>query len=174
MKTLINYIKENDEVLYAVDEIKWLSKKDIDNLVQLAKKNIKKRVRICTHNDLNNILHEMFIIHLKDCYVRPHYHLKKSESLHVIKGELDMVLFKDNGKIKKVIEMGSFGSGKQFYQRIDSSIPHTLIIKSDYLVFHEVTNGPFNKRDTIFPEWSPETNVGHSNKFLEKVNELKH
>ena len=171
---MIQYIKESDEVLYAIDEIKWLSSQDINELIKLAKNNNNKRVRICAHQNISNNLHEMFIVHLKDCYVRPHFHLKKSESLYVIQGELDMVLFNEIGEINKVVEMGSFESGKQFYQRIDGPVPHTLIIKSDYLVFHEVTNGPFNKKDTIFPEWSSEMRTRHSDEFLAKVNNFKY
>jgi hypothetical protein len=33
---------------------------------------------------------------------------------------------------------------------------HTLIVRSEFLVFHETTNGPFNREDTIFPLWAPE------------------
>ena len=80
---MIQYIKESDEVLYAIDEIKWFSSQDINELIKLAKNNNNKRVRICAHQNISNNLHEMFIVHLKDCYVRPHFHLKKSESLYV-------------------------------------------------------------------------------------------
>jgi hypothetical protein len=33
---------------------------------------------------------------------------------------------------------------------------HTLIIRSDVLVFHETTNGPFDRRDTVFAPWAPQ------------------
>ena len=30
-----------------------------------------------------------------------------------------------------------------------------MIIRSDVLVFHETTNGPFNRKDTEFALWAP-------------------
>ena len=30
------------------------------------------------------------------------------------------------------------------------------MIRSDVLVFHETTNGPFDRKDTVFAPWSPE------------------
>ena len=40
-----------------------------------------------------------------------------------------------------------------------------LIIKSEYFVFHEVTNGPFDKSKTIFPTWAP---ISYDKEFYEK------
>jgi len=46
-----------------------------------------------------------------------------------------------------------------------------LLIRSDWLVFLEITEGPFNKGDTICAEWSPEDinskEVAH---FVENLN----
>ena len=33
---------------------------------------------------------------------------------------------------------------------------HTLIIRSDILVFHETTEGPFDRNETVFARWAPE------------------
>jgi len=32
----------------------------------------------------------------------------------------------------------------------------TLVITSDLIVFHETTNGPFNRAENAFAPWSPE------------------
>ena len=52
--------------------------------------------------------------------------------------------------------MGSYGSNKPFFYRIAEPIYHTLIIRSDVLVFHETTSGPFQREQTVLAPWSPD------------------
>ena len=98
----------------------------------------------------------MIIVHNKDYYVRPHSHIKNSESLFVIKGVADLVIFNKTGKVVKKINLGDLNSEKIFYYRIPKNIIHTLIIKSKLFIFHEVTEGPFNTKNTFYPYWSKE------------------
>lgn len=98
----------------------------------------------------------MLIVHERGVYVPPHKHPGKTESTHIIEGLVDVVVFNDDGKIESVIRMGDYASGRMFYYRMAVPLFHTLIIRSDVLVFHETTNGPFDRRDTIFAPWAPE------------------
>ena len=150
-----NYRQQNSEVLYTNDTISTVNRPDVKNLKILSINNERKRIRLCTHSDSNQVLHEMLIVHGKSTYVHPHKHPGKSESTHIIEGLVDIILFDDDGRIDRVIEMGDYASGKIFYYRIATPIFHTLIIRSDILVFHETTNGPFNKESTIFAPWAP-------------------
>jgi cupin fold WbuC family metalloprotein len=146
----------NEEVLYTEEDTVKVDSGDIASLVQASKNNQRGRIRLCTHEDVDNPLHEMLIIHERDTYVRPHRHPGKSESFHVIEGLVDIVLFTDEGTIDEVISMGDYRSGLKFYYRLRRSLNHTLVIHSEMLVFHETTNGPFRRDDTIFAAWSPE------------------
>ena len=148
-------IKESDEVYYCIDQIPKISKKEILTLLSKAKKNSSNKARICMHKNLNEKIHDMFIVHLKDCYVRPHKHLNKSESMFVIEGEADAIIFDDTGKILQKIELGNYASGKDFCYRINQNIFHMLLIKSEFFIFHENTEGPFNNTETIFAKWAP-------------------
>ena len=167
---MITFKKENDEVLYPTEDIIHISKEDIQNLKSLAIKNPRKRVRLCAHENPNSSLHEMFIVHMKDCYVTPHKHLGKSESMAVLEGEVDIVLFNEDGSIKRIVEMGDLNRGKLFYQRLSSPVYHTLIIRSEFLVFHEVTEGPFLREKTVFAPWAPPEN---SPKIVNFINEIE-
>ena len=69
---------------------------------------------------------------------------------------MDLVVFDETGEIVEVIRLGDYLSGRQFYYRIPDGCYHTLLIRSEWLVFHETTNGPFKKSDTVFPPWAPE------------------
>lgn len=153
---MIPFKQLNEEVLYATDAIVRVSRREIAELVARGEANPRKRVRLCTHKDVKDKLHEMLIIHTKDTYVRPHKHLGKCESLHVIQGVVDVVLFDDEGRVGEVVPMGEYGSGRVFYYRLCDSCFHTLRIISDHLVFHEVTNGPFDRAETIFAPWGPD------------------
>ena len=160
----------NPEVYHSKENFFSLSKEDINKLINLAKNNPRNRVRYCSHSSSQDTLHEMFIVHPKDAYVRPHKHIDKIESMLVISGEVDYIMFDDNGNIDNVVKMGDFESTKPFYQTIRKDKFHTLMIKSEWLVFLEVTQGPFIKEDTIFAEWSPrEDESNQVKKFLKKI-----
>ncbi|WCL51207.1 WbuC family cupin fold metalloprotein [Leptospira sp. GIMC2001] len=166
---MIKVKKENDEVLYPTEDIVHISKEDIQHLKTLAIKNPRKRVRLCAHETPNDSLHEMFIVHMKDCYVTPHKHLGKSESMAVIEGEVDIVLFNEDGSILRIVEMGDLNSGKLFYQRLSSPVYHTLIIRSEFLVFHEITEGPFLREKTAFAPWAPSENSPNVLQFIQEL-----
>lgn len=146
----------NKEVIFAEDTIVKVNKSFIAHLKEMAKCNDRKRVRLCAHNNIDDNIHEMLIVHSKGNYIRPHKHLSKTESLHVIQGVADLILFGDDGTLYCVTQIGEHSSGADFFFRISEPCYHTLLIKSDFLVFHETTNGPFNIADTFFPEWAPD------------------
>ena len=150
------YQPQNEEVLYSKDTLTTADQSDIEHFKQLSLHNPRKRARLCAHLNQEDLLHEMLIVLGKSTYVRPHKHPGKSESTHIIEGLVDVVLFDDDGQIERVISMGDYASGKTFYYRMATPVFHTLIIRSEVLVFHETTNGPFDKSATLFAPWSPE------------------
>ena len=95
----------------------------------------------------------MLIVHTRECYVRPHFHIDKPESLHVIEGHADLIIFNQSGKITKVLNLSNNLNTGFVYYRIKENTIHMLIIKSDYFIFHEVTKGPFKRENTKFPSW---------------------
>ena len=163
---------ESAEVLYSLDRIVTVDAKVLDQLKRDALKNPRKRIRLCAHRTTDDRLHEMIIVHTKETYVRPHRHTGKSESFHVIDGVVDVVVFDDEGGIADVIQMGPFGSGRTFFYRIADPLYHTLLIRSDVLVFHETTTGPFRREDTSFAPWAPEeSDAAAVAAFTKSVNE---
>lgn len=152
----IKVTAESEEVVFSSEQTTLLDRGDIDGLKSMAVKNSRKKVRLCAHPNVEDHLHEMFIVHTKDTYIRPHKHLNKSESLHVIEGTVDFVTFDDVGNIVGLNQLGDYSSGRSFYHRAAEPRYHTLVITSDMLIFHEVTNGPLNRADTVRAPWAPE------------------
>jgi cupin fold WbuC family metalloprotein len=135
-----------------------VTSENINNLLKLAKINSKRRARINAHPSNDSNVHEMIIAFLKDSYVPPHRHQNKTESFHVIKGELDVVFFNEKGEINNRIELSDYSSGAPFYFRSNNKNWHTVIIKSDYAIIHETTKGPFNPSQTEYASWAPTYN----------------
>jgi cupin fold WbuC family metalloprotein len=167
---MVMYNVENEEVLICSEKIIRIEHSDVQQFIALAKVNKRERLRLCTHHNTNESIHEMLIVLSQNTYVRPHKHLGKPESFHVIEGSADIVMFDDNGDVHEVIQMGNYATDRAFYYRISTPLYHTLLIRSDVLVFHETTAGPFNRTDTVFAPWSPEESdsVG-CGLFMEKL-----
>ncbi|MBE9116857.1 WbuC family cupin fold metalloprotein [Lusitaniella coriacea LEGE 07157] len=162
--------KFNPEVLYTNEPITKVNRDDIEYLKEKSQENLRKRIRLCAHQGVDDTLHEMLIIHTNETYVRPHKHFNKSESFHIIEGACDVVIFDEEGTVSEVIPMGTFDSGKRFYYRLPEPYYHTLLIHSEFLVFHETTNGPFNRSETEFASWSPtEEDTAGVQKFFEDL-----
>ena len=66
----------------------------------------------------------MMIILSKGTYIRPHKHVNKVESLHVIAGSADVIFFDNNGKILKRISLSNKKDKSNFYYRLSSSVFH--------------------------------------------------
>lgn len=145
----------NAEVVFAADSIVQIGGADLATLKAEAAQNPRRRKRICAHPDSNDRLHEMLIVHERGCYVRPHKHLGKCESLHVIEGTAEAVFFHDDGSVREVVALGEYRSGDRFFYRVGEPVYHTLLITSPVFVFHETTSGPFRREDTAFAPWAP-------------------
>jgi cupin fold WbuC family metalloprotein len=146
----------NEETLYALDGVVSVTLADMEELAERGLANERRRIRLCAHRAPDDDLHDMLIVHGGEAYVRPHLHTDKVESLSIIDGEADLVLFEEDGTVKDVIEMGSPGSGKAFFIRISEPVYHSLIIHSERLMFHEAATGPFRPEGMVFAPWSPE------------------
>jgi cupin fold WbuC family metalloprotein len=151
----MNLHKASEEVFIALDPIVKLGAEEIELVKRQARQSARRRARICAHKTSDDPLHEMLIAICAASYIHPHRHPGKSESFHIIEGDVDVVVFDPAGEIVEIIELGPAGSGRRFYYRLSQSAFHTLLIRSDLLVMHEVTNGPFTEGQTILAPFAP-------------------
>jgi cupin fold WbuC family metalloprotein len=157
------------EVLVATGGVVKLAARDVADVVARATRSPRKRARLCAHPSPSDSLHEMLICLARGTYVRPHRHAGKSESFHIIEGELDVVLFDDSGDITDVIEMGPYQSGKAFFYRLMKPAFHTVVVNTPHALFHETTNGPFDPADTEFAEWAPREGEPEAGAHIERL-----
>lgn len=144
--------KINDEVFQLSGNIVSVGKKEVEFVKQQALSNSRGRARICMHANSQDDLHEMLIAISKESYITPHRHHNKVESLHVVEGEVTVVIFNEDGTISEFVELSDQTT---FFYRLNATLYHTLIIHSPVLVLHEVTQGPFNVEDSDFADFSP-------------------
>jgi cupin fold WbuC family metalloprotein len=147
--------RENDEVFYSDEPVVTLEPAVLGFLKAQAARNSRLRSRLCAHPDPSARVHEMLIVHHHDVYVRPHQHLAKSESFHLMEGRALIVLFAGDGGIERVIPVGEPGSGRAAYFRMPERVVHGFVIESEWLVFHETTAGPFDPSGTACAPWAP-------------------
>ncbi|VTT99824.1 Uncharacterized protein OS=Crocosphaera watsonii WH 8501 GN=CwatDRAFT_0608 PE=4 SV=1 [Gemmataceae bacterium] len=147
--------KVSNEVLVATTGVVRVTAADAAEVVRRGTRSHRKRARLCAHPAATDPLHEMLICLARGTYIRPHRHSGKSESFHVIEGELDVVLFDDDGAVRDVIRMGPYPSGKTFFYRLAEPRYHTVLVRTPHVLFHETTSGPFDPAGSEFAPWSP-------------------
>lgn len=165
--------KINEEVAVSLETLTEVKNGDINDIMKRACDSIRKRSRLCMHNRINERIHEMFIALHRDSFIRPHKHLNKTESIHVVEGTADLVFFNTRGEVKRVVKMGDYLSDHCFFFRMAKPQYHMLLIRSDVLVVHETTGGPFDPADTVFPDWAPmESDINNRDEFLASIEHI--
>ena len=142
-------------VFVAESAISSISERELAILREAARNAPKRRARINLHLDDDDPLHEMIIAIAQECYIRPHLHPGKSESFHLIEGAVDVVVFDEAGAITDVIPLDAQRRDAAFYYRMSRPLFHTIIVRSDLLIMHEVTNGPFRPGAAVYAPFAP-------------------
>ncbi len=164
------FIQENSDVYYYSPEIqlKYLDDSMIEWVMDKAEASSNGQARICMHSNKDDLVHEMFIAQKKHKYVRPHKHIEKSESFHIIAGKLIILLFDCNGKITSSIILDA-ELKESLFVRIERDVFHMPIALTN-VVFHEVSNGPFIKEECVFASWAPEVDdKDECNIYIDKI-----
>jgi len=149
-------VQQSPEVFLAEGPIATIGAEEIEVLRQAVRNTPKRRVRINAHPGSDDELHEMIIAIEPGSYIRPHKHPGKSEAFHIIEGQVDIVVFSEAGEVERIVSLAAKGGRHPFYYRMSTPHFHTLIIRSDLLVVHEITNGPFLPTGTIYAAFAPE------------------
>ncbi|MBN2210043.1 MAG: WbuC family cupin fold metalloprotein [Sedimentisphaerales bacterium] len=143
---------------------------DLWKLRQAARNDAFGRARLCLHHGVDDAVHEMVIAFHKSSYIPPHRHFNKSESFHLIEGELLVVFFDDEGRETSRLRLAEPENNSHFLYRLAGSRWHTLIPMSDWVIIHETTPGPFRPEHTEIASWAPaseETQNVHA--FISKL-----
>lgn len=154
-RDMLRMSRQSPEVFIAAEPVGKFGAMELEFMRDALPNAPRRRVRVCMHQDPEERFHEMFIMFPKGSYLAPSKHLGKDESVDVIEGQADVVLFDEQGAITDVISCGDRSTGLPFYFRTPHERWHAWIVRSETFVVHEVTEGPFRREDTILAPWSP-------------------
>ena len=144
--------------------------KELRDLKEAAREADLRRARICLHRTHDDPIQEMIIALCRDSYIRPHRHIHKTESIHVMEGELLILFFDDEGEVTRKIRMGPGKPERCAIYRLSTDTWHTVIPITEMAVFHETVNGPFDRANTQYPAWAPEENSpSQIQLFIERI-----
>ena len=147
--------QQSPEVFHSDEPIGKFGHSEMEILRRALPGTPGRRVRVCMHKSTDDSYQEMFIMFAKGSYLAASKHLGKDESVDVIEGKADFVLFDETGEITNVVEVGDRSTGLPFYLRTPHERYHAWIVRSDIFAVHETTEGPFRREDTILAPWSP-------------------
>ncbi|WP_444607665.1 WbuC family cupin fold metalloprotein [Bosea sp. (in: a-proteobacteria)] len=155
------------EVLYSDGGFLAVDGSIVEILKQRAAMAPRRRCRLCFHADSSDAQQEMLIVMHRDSYVQPHCHIGKVETLSIIEGTADALLFSADGALTGTVPMSPAAQGGAFFYRMPEGQYHSLRFRSEWLVFLETTIGPFDRSTTRTGSWSPpETEPAAGHAFL--------
>ena len=142
-------------ILHNSTDVYVLDGQKISELKDIALAHPLKRSRVCLHGGSGSPVQEMIIVAHHDTLIEPHRHPdNKPESYHIVEGNLLVRIYAEDGTILRNIEL-SDSVHPRFY-RIHGGIWHQPIPLSEWVVYHEVFTGPFEKEtDVIYASWYP-------------------
>lgn len=127
-------------------------RKDYEALKAEALRSPKKRSRMLFHRR-DDALTQMVICLHKDSYIQPHRHPAfKDEIYHVIEGALHVAFYGPTGMLTSTAMLDPVDRP---IMRIKGSVYHEPRAVSDWVLYHEIYIGPFNKYlDVEYAPWA--------------------
>ena len=139
---------------YFTKDVARIDREIVNQLVEESARNGNCNARICLHTSPTANFHEMIILEYRGRYYRPHKHLHKGESCHIIEGKVAMFVFNDDGSVAHCCVAGE---DENLICRVGVNQWHTVIPITEYAVYHESKPGPFlGEADSIYPDWAPD------------------
>lgn len=156
MKKKIKYLNSGSQFLKG--HYRSIGEEDLKKLQNLTNKEEIKKFRFCLHQNTRDLVQEMVICSKGFVYTRPHKHPKpKSESYHMLLGNMDVYLFSNKGKVIDKINLSCSKFRKKnsrIMYKISSPIFHTMVPNTKWVIWHEVTTGPFIKNSQNFSRFA--------------------
>ena len=144
------------------------SVEECKNFFDIAKANPRLRTHKILHKPgayENAVINFM----LKDTYMKPHLHPgeEKIEYIHLLKGELAMFYFENNGKISSVKLLSA---SKNDIEIVPAYKWHTYLMISDMVVTYETMNGYYDPKTwKTEAGWAPDEEDEKSRGYMRRL-----
>jgi len=147
--------------------IKLISNTELENLTHNATKSERQRAHLNVHDSLDANVQRLFIATEPDTYMRPHRHPEphKWEFLTVLTGEIDLMVFDDNGTLTMRETLSQTGIRSV---EIPPNTWHAYVCKLSKTSVLEVKEGAYIPTEPEdFAPWSPAENSAGAKTYLE-------
>jgi cupin fold WbuC family metalloprotein len=136
--------------------IKLIDKSLLDATGVRAKAGVRLRMNFNIHDDYSDPVNRLLNAMEPGTYIRPHRHSDppKNETFIVLRGELDVLIFDDEGNVlmRQTLSPASGNYGMD----IPAGVWHGLIVRQPDTVVYETKTGPYSPlTDKDFAAWSP-------------------
>lgn len=148
--------------------MKSITSELLDELEEKARTSPRLRSNLNIHASASDPVQRYFIAAERASYFRPHRHPDKSEFALVIRGEFDVLMFDDSGRLIRRITLGP-DTGNAGVE-MPANTWHTWVPVSDRGVFFEVKQGPYDAASAAeFAPWSAEEGAAQADDFVARL-----
>ena len=146
----------------------------LDELSSEACRDIRKRKNFNLHKTHSEACQRLFNAIEPESYIRPHRHLSdpKDEMLIAMRGLMALIIFRDDGSIAEVLQIGSdkYGNDVAVGAEVSPHTWHTVVALEPGSVLLEVKAGPFDvNRPKDLAAWAPEEGSHNVDKYLQNL-----
>jgi hypothetical protein len=148
-----NLSKKSNRVFFATSETVIANEALISYIGAFAVANGEKTARLCMHQDQDQVIQEMLMIHAEPIITGPlRQNRDTSVSYHMVRGALEITLHHGGAIGDKVylIEHDNNQPSGSSSLRVPAKVFRTIRTLTDSAIFIEVQSGPFTDSDT---EW---------------------
>lgn len=142
--------KKNKRVFYARETPAVLDMQLIMLMKGLAEFRGLPVFRICLHQNDDEGIHEMLMVHTRPVHIGPLKQDKTSLSYHMLDGVADISLHDDAGACNRTIRIDSNDNVCGRFVRLKANIFRSIQTISQHSIFLEVASGPFADNETIW------------------------
>jgi cupin fold WbuC family metalloprotein len=146
--------------------MKLISAGLLDELAAAAAASPRGRTHYNLHRSATDLVQRYLVVANRSSYFRPHRHKTRTELALVVRGELDLIVFDDAGRITARYGFGA-GTGNIAYEN-GPGIWHTVVVRAEAAAFLEIKEGPYDPATASeFAPWAPSEGEPAAARFLE-------
>ena len=142
--------RTSQEVFHANEwGISW-GREVVDELKDVAALSERARARLCLHPAPEDLHQEMLIVMADTAVERAQRRTIGFDTKVVIEGNATLRYYTPTGDLTRSVKLGR---DQAIYIHSRSTEYHSLLVESDWFVFLEILQGPFDNATTEFAPW---------------------
>jgi len=134
--------------------LKLLPRSLFDELAAKAAASPRARAHYNIHATPADLVQRFLVVAQGDSYFRPHLHTTRAELALPLRGQVDVLIFDDAGRVLARHAVGA--DSNSFAYETPPGVWHTLVPAAAGCAFLEVKEGPYDPATAVqFAAWAP-------------------